>query len=192
MNKNEFLKQLKKNLRLLPAQERQKVLDYYSEMIEDEIEEGRSEVDAVSRRGNAAEIAKQTVREYFSARDDGISENEQIKSTSNGLAKRLTITILSFPLWLPLYAAGWSILTSLFAAAFSCALAGVACLIPSIILIVTDGAAGVFQCGMCMAALGCGIVLGYGSWELTKLWLKMSGWLCRGIRYSFGVAGRRL
>lgn len=49
MTKRDFLKQLKKRLRLLPWQEREKLIAYYSELIEDEVEEGRRETEAVSR-----------------------------------------------------------------------------------------------------------------------------------------------
>ncbi len=191
MTKNEFLKLLKKKLRLLPPQERQRVLDYYSEMIEDEIEAGHSEVDAVSRRGSIDAIAEQTLREYIAERSEGeTEEDEKNKLPTSGFGKRLAIAVVSFPIWLPLYAAGWSVLAALFASAISCILAGVVRLAPSVMIILTDGAAGWFQVGICITALGCGILLGCGSWELTKLWLKMTGWLCRGIRYSFrkGVA----
>lgn len=185
MTKTEFLKQLKKKLRMLPEQERQRVLDYYNELIEDEMEEGHSEADAVSRRGSIADIAEQTLREYV--RDHGTAEKgtEGNVLPRSGFGKRLTITIISFPLWLPLYATGWSVLVSLFAAALSCVLAGIVRLIPSLLIATTDGAAGWFQVGICITALGFGVLLAFGSWELTRLWLKMSRWLCRGIRYSF-------
>ena len=47
MNKEEFLKTLESLLKSLPKQESQKMLDYYAEMIEDRMEEGMSEENAV-------------------------------------------------------------------------------------------------------------------------------------------------
>ncbi len=47
MNKEEFLKTLERLLKGLPKQENQKMLDYYAEMIEDRMEEGMSEENAV-------------------------------------------------------------------------------------------------------------------------------------------------
>lgn len=186
MTKIEFLKQLKKKLRPLPEKERQRILDYYTEIIEDEMEEGRSEADAVSRRGTVTEIAEQTLRDYVC--EHKLSDTEDGKNSGayyGGRGKRLVIAAVSFPIWLPLYAAGWSVLAALLIAAVSCSLGGAVCLIPSFIMIAFEGAVGWVQTGICFIALGCGVLLEFGSWELTKLWLKMTRWLWRGIWYSF-------
>ena len=44
MSKKEFLKRLKQSLGNLPSDERVKTLDYYSELIDDRIESGYSDV----------------------------------------------------------------------------------------------------------------------------------------------------
>lgn len=184
MTKRDFLKQLKKRLHLLPWQEREKLLAYYCELIEDEVEEGRSEEEAVLRRGNVDMIAEQTVREYISERC-GAPDGKSVKLRSGGFGLRLTIAIVSFPVWLPLYLSGWSVLISLYVSALACVAAGVLYVAPAAFMLASEGAAGGFQLGCCIAAVGAGVLLGMGAWELTKLWLKMSKWLCRGIRYSF-------
>ena len=48
MNKKDFLDALNRRLATLSAQEREKSLLYFSEMIDDRIEEGMSEEEAVS------------------------------------------------------------------------------------------------------------------------------------------------
>ena len=52
MNKFEFLSQLSERLKDLPPQDRRRVTDYYSEMIDDRTEEGLSEEEAVQSIGD--------------------------------------------------------------------------------------------------------------------------------------------
>ena len=48
MNRKEFLRSLSRSLRGLPRAERAQSLDYYGEMIQDRMEEGLSEEEAVA------------------------------------------------------------------------------------------------------------------------------------------------
>ena len=57
MNKQEFLRQLAAQLHSLPQSEIQKSLDYYEELIDDNVEDGRSEEEAVAALGDPKEIA---------------------------------------------------------------------------------------------------------------------------------------
>lgn len=52
MTKQEFLTQLEENLLGLPQNEIEERIIFYSEMIDDKIEEGYSEEDAVSKTGD--------------------------------------------------------------------------------------------------------------------------------------------
>ena len=61
MNKREFLAQLKKALSGLPQEDINERLTFYSEMIDDQMEEGLSEADAVAAVGAVNEIAAQAV-----------------------------------------------------------------------------------------------------------------------------------
>ena len=58
MNKKEFLRVLSRSLRGMPRAERAQSLEYYGEMIQDRMEEGLSEEEAVARLGSADEIAR--------------------------------------------------------------------------------------------------------------------------------------
>lgn len=61
MNKNEFLVQLRKKLSGLPQDDIEERLIFYSEMIDDHMEEGLSESEAVSAVGDIDEIVKQAI-----------------------------------------------------------------------------------------------------------------------------------
>lgn len=61
MNKNTFLKILKKQLRCLNSSERQKNINYYDEMIADLIENGFSEENAVKKIGSPKQLAQEII-----------------------------------------------------------------------------------------------------------------------------------
>ena len=72
MKKHEFLEQLHKALSGLPPQEIDEQLIYYSEMIDDKMEEGISEEEAVAQIGPIEEIAAQFKTEV--PRKDALKE----------------------------------------------------------------------------------------------------------------------
>ena len=63
MNKEEFLNELKKGLSGIPENDRNERVTFYSEMIDDRIEEGMSEEEAVSAIGDVNKIISQIMAE---------------------------------------------------------------------------------------------------------------------------------
>ena len=63
MNKQEFLMRLSKGLSGLPKDDVEERLSFYSEMIDDRIEDGLSEDAAVSEIGDVDKIISQIIRE---------------------------------------------------------------------------------------------------------------------------------
>ena len=68
MSKQEFLARLRKGLSGLPQEDIEERLGFYSEMIEDQMEEGISEEEAVSAVGAVDEIVAQVVAQTPIAR----------------------------------------------------------------------------------------------------------------------------
>lgn len=64
MTKYEWEHELKKNIHRLPADEIARVLDYYNEMFEDNIERGKSEREIIREFGNPADVADKILSEY--------------------------------------------------------------------------------------------------------------------------------
>lgn len=134
MSKQDFLTALRRGLSDLPQEDVEERLAFYSEMIDDRMEEGLSEEDAVSAVGAVDEIASQIVADSSPARS--AKEKPQRRLTAWGIV----LLILGSPIWLPLgvaavavvlslYAVLWSVIVSLwtvFAALVGCALGGVA------------------------------------------------------------------
>ena len=135
MNKQEFLTQLRKELSVLPQKDIEEYLTFYTEMIEDRIEEGLSEEEAVSAVGSLEEIVKQTVSDtsLIKIAKERIKQKRQIK------AWEIVLLILGSPIWLSLglavfavihslYISLWAVIISLwaiFASTVACCIGGV-------------------------------------------------------------------
>ena len=79
MTKLQFLYQLEKHLKKLSNVEKDQTISYYSEMIDDMIESGLSEEQAVNKLGNPKDIAKQCLNQE----DTVISEINNKKESRN-------------------------------------------------------------------------------------------------------------
>ena len=66
MTKNEFLAELKERLAGLSEADLNRSMDYYAEMIEDRMEDGLSEEEAVKEVGTPAAIAEEILKEIWS------------------------------------------------------------------------------------------------------------------------------
>ncbi len=112
MNKNEFLLLLEEQLSVLPQKDREEHLNFYREMLEDRIEEGLPEEDAVAAMGSAHEIAAQILS------DAPVKEvcPAPKHPKSRDRAWKTVFLILGSPVWLPLLIAAFAVIFALFAA----------------------------------------------------------------------------
>lgn len=176
MKKIEFLEAVRSGIAELPYAEREAYISYYAEMIDDMIEDGMSEDDAVDVIGLPDGIAEQILREYYAEHntepDSGEREHtytEPIIMAEKKTRKRMSVLtvillILGAPVWLPLLLAGgivllavyivlWSLVISLYAIVLGFGLGGIALVL---------GGAVVAVAGQGMIALlfeGSGLVL---------------------------------
>ena len=125
MNKKEFLRSLSGSLRRMSRVERAKSLEYCAEMIQDHMEEGLSEEEAVARLGSADEIARQILE----------SGGVQGKQGSRVPVWMIVLIVLGSPVWLSLLFAGlavvlaayivaWSLIAALYAVLLGMAVCG--------------------------------------------------------------------
>lgn len=63
MNKEQFLRNLRRMLRRLPADELERILSYYREMIDDKVESGQTEEEAVGGLGDIRALAQKVLLE---------------------------------------------------------------------------------------------------------------------------------
>lgn len=138
MTKTEFLSALEQRLAPLPAEERQKQLDFYAESLEDRMEEGMSEEEAVADLGDlqticTAILAEQPLPALVKA------QLQKNRRQSQNHTVFMLLTIIGFPFWFPLalaaaslilafYIVIWSLIVSLYAISVGlafCSVAGV-------------------------------------------------------------------
>lgn len=91
MNKKEFLYKMKIDLSEINCEERQKFLNYYSEMIDDYMEEGLKEEDVIKKIGSPKQISEKIIREN--------SEESIFKPETINCVLWKILMIISFPLW---------------------------------------------------------------------------------------------
>ena len=98
MNKKEFLHELRARLTGLPEAEIDQRVEFYSEMIDDSIEDGLSEEEAVEKIGNMNGIVKTVASETSLV--SIVKEKTKPKRKIRGF--EVFLLILGFPLWFPL------------------------------------------------------------------------------------------
>lgn len=104
MTKNEFLSQLRKGLSGLSRADAEEQLSFYSEMIDDRIEEGMSEAEAVAAVGVPEEIAAQIMANI------PLKKNEKRRLK----AGEIVLLALGSPIWLSLGIAAVAVIISLY------------------------------------------------------------------------------
>lgn len=129
MTKAEFMNELENRLMRLPEGERGKSLSFYAESIDDRIEDGMSEEEAVASLGSLEDIAGEILIDtpLTTLITTRIQESRK-KSGNKGLW--MALAICGSPLWVPLaiafaavifavYICVWAVVISLAALAFS-------------------------------------------------------------------------
>ena len=98
MKKEEFLSQLEKKLQGLPKADIDDRLNFFEEIINDKMEEGKTEEEAVSEVGSVDDIVEDI------AKDTPLVKlvKEKIKPKRKVKSWEIILLILGFPLWLPL------------------------------------------------------------------------------------------
>ncbi len=97
MKKIEFLALLRQRISVLPKQEVEAALEYYSEMIDDYIESGYTTEQAIAQMGGLDNVAAQILA---GAQNPYYVAPYAQKQKKNGLL--IALLILGFPVWFPL------------------------------------------------------------------------------------------
>lgn len=166
MTKAEFLAELRTAISGLPEADIEKSLDFYSEMIDDRVEDGLSEEEAVAALGSIEDIKTQILKDIPITKI--IKEKVKPKRSLSGL--EITLLIVGFPIWLPLlisaaavifsvYVTLWSVIVVLYSVDlvfFAGAIAGVLGSIP--ILFIGNISAALLLLGIGLVCAGLGIL----------------------------------
>lgn len=193
MDKVHFLDELKSRLSGLPQSDLEERLLFYSEMIDDQVEDGLTEEEAVDSIGSVDKIVEQIVSEIPLSR----LVKEKVKQRSRRNIWEIVLLVLGFPVWLPLLIAAvavclslyivlWAVLISLWAVDLSlaaCAVAGV--FTAAWYLIKSSFSGSVFFIGTAISCAGLAILMFFGCLELTKGLLRLSKKSLLGVKSVF-------
>ena len=129
MNKQEFLDRLQAGISCLTESDARERLNFYSEMIDDRMEEGLSEQEAVAQIGDVneiiasilAEIPQKAPEQLPAEIQDSTQQKEAPKKKSKkGMETwQIVMLILGAPLWIPLLIAAFSVVIALIAVLWS-------------------------------------------------------------------------
>lgn len=176
MTKKDFLNQLEKGLSNLPKKEIEERLRFYSEIIDDRMEEGLSEEEAVEAVGSVPEIVAISIEETPLLK----IAKEKIKPKRRLQSWEILLLVLGSPIWLSLlvavfavvfalYVSIWSLIVSLWAVFGSLAAASFGCIFSGAVLIYkTDILTGVALIGAGIFCLGLSIFIFYCLKALTE------------------------
>lgn len=193
MNKSEFLVALRKKLNGVPEEDINKSLDFYAEMIDDRVEDGMSEEEAVEALGSMEEIINQILSEVSLPK----LVKEKVRPKQTLKVWEIVLLVLGAPVWVPLvfslccvgvsaYLTVWVMIISLYALDLSVALSGFALVAMAFAALVQGNFAVfgmIFGCGL--MAVGLSILLFFGFNLVTKGILWLSKKILIGIKGLF-------
>ena len=184
MNKEQFLIELASALAGLPEEDIERSLEFYSEMIDDRIEDGLSEEEAVAALGSIDEIRAQIIKDTPLSR----IVRECVKTTHKPGGFEIALLIIGFPIWFPLLISAvavlfsvwislWAVIISFYAilaALFGAAFGG---LVASVLMLsFGNSISGLFLLGSSLAAAGIGI-----------LWIFVCKYATKGLVWLTGA-----
>lgn len=193
MSKQEFLSALRKKLSGLPGDDIEERLNFYNEMIDDRVEEGLTEEQAVEELGSIDDIVSQIMSEIPLAK----LVKEKVKPNRSLRAWEIVLLILGSPLWLSLLAAAllvviaiytviWSVVVMVWAAGLSVAACSIGGFVSAAVLAVQGNvAAGFTMFGVGIAGVGATILMAYCCAGVVKWVFSLSGKIFIGIKSFF-------
>lgn len=198
MNKNTFLEQIRRSLGEACCGDAERSLDYYSEMIDDRIEDGIDEEEAVAALGSPDAIAKQILSELSSPDKASLPTASSSAKTEVGIRWwMILLLVLGSPVWIPLLmAAGmlvlaayfllWSLLIMLYAIDLSFAFGSIAFLIQGIVsAVVAEPILAGFYIGGSIFFIGASVLLFFAANQAARGTVFLSKAIFQGILSLF-------
>ena len=192
MSKADFLRLLERALAQLSEEERQKNLEYYSELLDDMMEEGMTEAEATAKLGSPNQIAQSILQEM----PLGKLVSTRMKPKSGWTPLAIVLAVVGSPVWVPLLLATIAIVLAVFVSIWALGFAAVAVVIALAVAVVAAPIfavrAAVMTLPLGLMLLGAGLVLlglcvlgGLMAVELCKLLWQLTVWLAHKIKGLF-------
>lgn len=197
MKKNQFLTELRNSLNGLPKESIEDRVSFYDEMIQDKIEDGKSEEEAVAEIGTIKDVSRQIIG------DTPLMEivKERTKQRKPASAGLILIIVLGFPLWFPLlitlfvlvlvgYILLWTGVLVSYVVELSLGVASIASLV-MLFIKMFGGNFSMFYLGSFILGVGLAILLWFGCIGITKGTAILSKNIFIGIKSLFIKKGEK-
>ncbi len=193
MSKQEFLAQLRDGLTGLPQSDIEERLAFYEEMIDDRIEEGLSEEQAVSEIGSVEQVIAQIVEDTPFTR----IVKERVRPKRKLQTWEIILLILGSPVWVALLIAAfavmfsiyiviWAVIISLWAVALSFFISAFACIVATFFIPASgSGAAILVLISASLVLVGLSIFMFFGCKAATKGAVILTKKVALGIKNLF-------
>ena len=192
MTKADFLRLLERALMQLSEEERRKNLEYYSELLDDMMEEGMTEAEATAKLGSPNQIAQSILQEM----PLGKLVSTRMKPKSGWTPLAIVLAVVGSPVWVPLLLAGVAVMLAVFVSIWALGFAAVAVVLALAVAVVAAPIiairTAVLTLPLGLMLLGAGLVLlglcvmgGLMAVELCKLLWQLTVWLAHKIKGLF-------
>lgn len=192
MSKADFLRLLERALMQLSEEERQKNLEYYSELLDDMMEEGMTEAEATAKLGSPNQIAQSILQEM----PLGKLVSTRMKPKSGWTPLAIVLAVVGSPVWVPLLLATVAIVLAVFVSIWALGFAAVAVVLGLAVAVVATPIIAIRAATLTLPVglllLGAGLVLlglcvlgGLMAVELCKLLWQLTVWLAHKIKGLF-------
>ena len=197
MTKTEFLSELNRRLEGFPKEDVDDRLMFYSEAIDDRIEDGLSEEEAVNDIGSTDEIVSQIISQIPLKKI--VKERAKKRKALN--AGVIVLLVLGFPVWgsilisliavaFSLYIVLWALVICVYAVNISLAAGAVFAVIEIFVYLFSGNAgAALFFAGAALVCTGGAILMFFVSKLVTKSVIKFTGWIILKIKSLFVKKG---
>lgn len=192
MNKQQFLDALRRGLSQLPPEEIEKQLGYYSELIDDMLEDGMTEYEATERLGSVREIYENILQNMPLP----MLVRTRTRPEGGWSALSIILVILGFPIWFPLAMALLAVVVSIYVVIWALVIVGFVVVLAIILsavlfsvffvrLLFTSLAAALLALGFSLALAGAALLAGIIAVGCCKLIIKATAAIGRGIKSLF-------
>ena len=192
MTKADFLQLLERALSQLSEEERRANLEYYSELLDDMLEEGMTEAEATAKLGSPAAIAESILQEMPLSK----LVSTRMKPKSGWTPLAIILAVVGSPVWVPLLLAGVAVVAALFVSIWALAAVAVGGVLALALAVIAAPVlavrAAVLTLPLGLLLLGGGLVLlglcvlgGLMAVELCKLLAQLTVLLARKIKGLF-------
>ena len=193
MNKQEFVALLGKRLKSIYGSDVDERISFYCEIIDDKIEEGLSEEEAVAQLGSVDDVIAQITADYALTKVK-VKDNNTKKSHNTW---KTALLIIGSPVWgsifisvlavvFSVWVSLWAVAVSLWAATFALCIGSVAVIVAGVLLLtVGEKGTGLLAISTSLICAGFSILMCLGSFMVSKGMAALTKLLGRATKRCF-------